>query len=85
MANMVEGGKTPLFSVRELEEMGFKLVVFSGSAQKIAILAMQELFDALKTTGKLDSVLDRIVSLGDRSRLLGLARFYEMEKKYGVP
>jgi len=34
MANMVEGGKTPLVSVQELETMGFKVVVFSGSAQK---------------------------------------------------
>ena len=82
MANMVEGGKTPTVPIRELEEMGFKFVSFSGSAQKIAISAMKEFFDTLKNIGSVDDVLDKIVSLDERSRLLGLPRFYEMEKKY---
>ena len=84
MANMVEGGKTPIVSVQELEEMGFKFASFSGSAQKIALSAMQELFECLKTTGGLDGVLDRIASLSKRSELLDLPKFYEMEKKYSV-
>lgn len=84
MTNMVEGGKTPLVSIPELEEMGFKFVSFSGSAQKIAIGAMKELFGILKNTGRLDDALCRIVSLDERSRLLGLPEFYEMEKKYGI-
>jgi carboxyvinyl-carboxyphosphonate phosphorylmutase len=50
MVNLVEGGKTPLIPVQELEKMGFKLACFSGSAQKIAISAMQELFTTLKST-----------------------------------
>jgi 2-methylisocitrate lyase-like PEP mutase family enzyme len=84
MANRVEGGKTPLVSVQELEEMGFKFVVFSGSAQKIAIRAMQELFCTLKATGRLDSILNKIASLSERSEMLELSKFYEMEKKYGT-
>jgi carboxyvinyl-carboxyphosphonate phosphorylmutase len=85
MVNLVEGGKTPLIPVEELEEMGFKLVCFSGSAQKIAISAMQELFTTLRSTGRLDSILDKVAGLNVRSELLGLPRFYEMEKKYAVP
>jgi carboxyvinyl-carboxyphosphonate phosphorylmutase len=84
-ANMVEGGKTPLVSVQELEEMGYKFANFSGSAQKIAMKAMRELFRILRTTGQLDTILDKIATLGDRSKLLGLPSFYEMEKKYRVP
>jgi 2-methylisocitrate lyase-like PEP mutase family enzyme len=84
MVNLVEGGKTPLLSVEELRDFGFKFASFSGSAQKIAIKAMQELFGILKSTGSLESAVDRIVSLDDRSRLLGLNKFYKMEVKYGV-
>ena len=62
MANMVEGGKTPIVSVQDLEKMGFKFASFSGSAQKIALSAMQELFNCLKTTGRLDDVLEKIAS-----------------------
>jgi len=84
MANMVEGGKTPIVSVQELEKMGFKFASFSGSAQKIALNAMGELFECLMKTGGLAEVLDKIASLSKRSELLGLHRFYEMEKKYSV-
>jgi 2,3-dimethylmalate lyase len=84
MVNLVEGGKTPLMSVEELRDMGFKFVTFSGSAQKMAIKAMRDLFNTLKETGSLDNVLENIVSLDDRSQLLNLKKFYEMEVKYGV-
>jgi methylisocitrate lyase len=82
MANMVEGGKTPLVSVQSLQEMGFRMATFSGSAQKIAMKAMQELFHALRESGSLDAVLPRIASLSERSELLELSKFYEMERRY---
>ena len=82
MVNLVEGGKTPLLSVKELEDMGFKVISFSGSAQKMAMKAMQDFFSTLKAEQKLDNLLDRISGLNDRSELLGLPRYYEMESKY---
>jgi methylisocitrate lyase len=84
MVNLVEGGKTPLLSVEELRKLGFKFASFSGSAQKTAIKAMQDLFNSLKATGSLDNAIENIVSLDDRSQLLNLKKFYEMELKYGV-
>ncbi len=84
MVNLVEGGKTPLLSVEALREMGFKFASFSGSAQKTALKAMRDLFATLKATGSLDNALENIVSLEDRSQLLNLKKFYEMEVKYGV-
>ena len=82
MANMVEGGKTPIHSVKELEEMGFKIASFSGSAQKTAIKSMQDVFSALRTTGRVDAVMDRIASFSERNELLELQRYYDMDKKY---
>ncbi len=84
MANLVEGGKTPLVSVKDLEEMGFKFASFSGSAQKMAMKAMEELFGILKATGSVNSALGKIASLSERSELLGLPAFYQMEKAYGT-
>ena len=83
-ANMVEGGKTPILSVKELEEMGFKVASFSGSAQKMAIRAMSELLNGLKTTGRLGDFVDKIATLSERSELLGLPKYYDMELKYGA-
>lgn len=83
LANLVEGGKTPLVSVAELEAMGFKVVSFSGSLQRAAIQAMAEFLDVLKKEGSVASLYPgHVVSLGERSELLGLPAFYELERRF---
>ncbi|MBI4591338.1 MAG: oxaloacetate decarboxylase [Candidatus Rokubacteria bacterium] len=83
LANLVEGGKTPLVSVGELGAMGFKVVSFSGSLQRAAIWAMTDFLDVLKKEQSVASLYPgRVVSLGERSDLLGLPAFYELERRF---
>lgn len=84
MTNMVEGGKTPLMSVNSLRDMGYKIVSYSGTAQKAAIPAMLKAYNELKNKGHLDDILEHIVSINDRSYLLKLQDFYILEDKYKV-
>ncbi|MHB1159922.1 MAG: isocitrate lyase/PEP mutase family protein [Chloroflexota bacterium] len=82
MANMVEGGKTPVFDVGELAEMGFKYITFSGSLQRTALKAMQGLLEVMKETGSVKSYYPgRMLSQDERSELLGLPKFYELERR----
>jgi 2-methylisocitrate lyase-like PEP mutase family enzyme len=85
MVNLVEGGKTPLVTIKELEEMGFKIASFSGSSQKIAIKAIQKFLADFHETGDIRLYLDDMVSLEERSQLLGLDDFYELERKFLNP
>jgi carboxyvinyl-carboxyphosphonate phosphorylmutase len=85
MVNLVEGGKTPLLTIEEMEEMGFKIASFSGSPQKIAIKAIQEFLTDFHGTGDIRLYLDDMVSLEERSQLLGLDDFYELERKFLSP
>ncbi|MPZ95037.1 MAG: carboxyvinyl-carboxyphosphonate phosphorylmutase [Propionibacteriales bacterium] len=83
MVNLVEGGKTPLVPVAELSEMGFSFVSFSGSLQKTAIAAMQEVATSLLATGEVTAFYpDRMVSLEERSELLGLPEYFALERRY---
>ena len=82
MVNLVEGGKTPLVTIKELKEMGFKIASFSGSSQKIAIKAIQEFLADFHETGDIRLYLDDMVSLEERSQLLGLDDFYEFERQF---
>ena len=50
-ANMIEGGVTPVLTATELEELGFKMVVFPLSPLYAAAAAVQEVAKRLKTTG----------------------------------
>ncbi|MDI7259275.1 MAG: isocitrate lyase/phosphoenolpyruvate mutase family protein [Thermodesulfobacteriota bacterium] len=82
LVNMDEGTKTPLLTVKELEEMGFRIVIFPRSIPCVAAKAIQELVLHLKETGSTQGFLNRIVTFEGRNLITGLAKYKEMEKKY---
>jgi len=82
LANMVEGGKTPFLTVQELEEIGYKIVIYPRSAICAAAKTIQELMQLLKETGTTEGFLDRVVTFEGHDMITGLARYKEMEKKY---
>ena len=84
-ANIVEGGKTPNVGYRELHEMGFKLISYSGTLQRTAITGMLGALETLKKDGTTQALYpDRMCNLVDRSELLGLSRYYALEERlYG--
>lgn len=82
LINMDEGTKTPLLTTKELEEMGYKIVIFPRSAPCAAAKTIQELMQLLKETGTTKGFANRIVTFEERNLITGLARYKEMEKKY---
>jgi methylisocitrate lyase len=86
-ANMSEGGKkTPMLSYSELHEIGFKLITYSGLLQRTAIRGMQNVLEVLQKEGSAMTMYPKYVcSLIDRSELLGLNEFYELEERLFGP
>lgn len=84
-ANMVEGGKTPMVHYQKLYEMGFKLINYSGTVQRGAMRGMQHVLEVLKSEGSAMSAYpERMANLAERSELLDLPAFYEIEERlYG--
>ena len=84
-ANLSEGGKTPMVHYRELHEMGFKIINYSGLLQRTAIRAMLDVLAVLEREGTtMSQYPSRICNLAERSELLGLQRFYDLEERlYG--
>jgi methylisocitrate lyase len=82
LVNMDEGTKTPLLTIRDLEEMGYKIVIFPRSAPSAAAKTIQELMQLLKETGTTQGFTDRIVTFEERNLITGLSRYKEMERKY---
>ncbi len=82
LANMVEGGKTPLFSAQELEEMGFSIALFPGSLQRAAFHAFLKVLDVLKRDGKTIALEKDMISFTRRNEIIGLQTIYELEKRY---
>lgn len=82
LINMDEGTKTPLLTTKELEEIGYKIVIFPRSAPCAAAKTIQELMQLLKETGTTKGFANRMVTFEERNLITGLARYKEMEKKY---
>ena len=84
VANMMEGGKTPLLSAEELRNIGFRLVVFPLTALFAATHAMREAFQTLKVKGVTKSVMKRMVTFEEFNRFVDLPKYKHLEQKYRI-
>lgn len=84
LANMTEGGRTPLFTASEFEEMGYDLVIYPATGFKAAAKAMQELYAEIAETGTQAGMMDRLVTWEGRNEITGLDEMVELEERYST-
>jgi len=84
VANMVEGGKTPIVGRDDLKRLGFHLVIYANVATRAAMLAMQGVLTALQREGSSARLMDRIVTMTERNRLTGMEEWQAIEARYRV-
>lgn len=83
LANMVEGGKTPVHSAAELGRKGFRIVIFPGGTARAAAFALQKYYTSLhqhQTTAPMRDAMfdfDQLNALIGTPELLALGRRYE--------
>jgi carboxyvinyl-carboxyphosphonate phosphorylmutase len=83
MANMVEGGKTPLLSASKLEEIGFQLAIFPGAGARVAAYALRELYTTLARKGTARPLLDRMLLFPELNEVVGLPEAIRVGRKFG--
>lgn len=84
VADVTEGGKSPCLTAEEYFRLGFQIVLFSGSASRAVMHTLQGFYARLKAEGTTNGMLGEILPFEERNRLLGLAEFYEFERRYGA-
>ncbi len=72
VANMVEGGKTPLLSVDELAELGFSLILFPGSITRTVTGVARSLLQNLADIGTTEEMIDIMATFDEVNDLVGL-------------
>ena len=60
LANMTEFGKTPYLTVDEFGELGYRIVIFPVTFQRIAMKATQDALRTLKSEHSAESMLDKM-------------------------
>ena len=85
LANMVEGGKTPISGADDLEELGYSLVIFPGGTVRAVSFAMQEYMGQLKKTGSTDLWRNRMFDFRGFNDLIGTPEMLAKGERYADP
>ena len=82
LANMVEGGKTPLVPADELAELGFDVALYPTTGQKAMAKALRDVYGEIFDRGTQEGVLDRLLTWEERNEITGLDGIHELEARY---
>ena len=82
MANMVEGGKTPMLNAAELEAMGFSLVIFPGGVVRALASVARAYYGSLLSTGSNSAFRDRMLDFDGLNAVIGTPEMLETGKSY---
>ena len=82
LANMVEGGKTPMHSADELQTLGYSIVIFPGGLVRALAHAADAYFESLAVNGSTTPYLDKMLDFGELNLLLGTQDILDGAKQY---
>lgn len=81
LANMVEGGRTPILSRAELEKLGFRIAIFPVAGFLAAAAALQSVYGEILKSGSTKGWNGQMYPFDEFSRLMGFERVWEFERR----
>jgi 2-methylisocitrate lyase-like PEP mutase family enzyme len=82
VANMVEGGKTPLKDAATLQTLGFSLVTFPGGTVRALTHALSDYFASLRQHGTTAQFRNRMLDFAALNELIGTPEMLEIGRRY---
>jgi 2-methylisocitrate lyase-like PEP mutase family enzyme len=82
VANMVEGGSTPIVPLAELGELGYAVVLYANAALRSAQRAVTKAYAELKTAGISTNLLESMATWEERQDAVGKPFYDELEARY---
>jgi len=84
VANMVEGGRTPILGAARLAELGFALAIYPGAGFLAAAAAIEHVFKELRETGTSRGAADRLYSFAEMNRLMGFEEVWQFDRDHAT-
>jgi 2-methylisocitrate lyase-like PEP mutase family enzyme len=82
IANMVEGGRTPVLSQSELESIGYRIAIFPVTALLAATEGMRAVYAELRQSGSSAGTQVPLMPFADLTRLMGFEEVWAFDKRY---
>ncbi len=85
LANMVEGGATPILGASDLEDQGFSIVIFPGGIVRALAKTAQAYYQSLAEHGSNKPFADHMFDFGGLNEVIGTADMLEAGAHYDDP
>ena len=82
LANMVEGGQTPIQSATELGDRGFRIVIFPGGTARAVAHTLQGYYGSLKAHQTTTPWRDQMLNFDELNQLIGTPELLALGKQY---
>ena len=82
LANMVEGGKTPVLSAQELGRIGFRIVIFPGGTARAVAHTLQRYYGTLKKDGTTAALRGEMLDFDGLNEVIGTPGLLAAGKRY---
>lgn len=84
LANMVEGGRTPLLPSLELEKIGYHLVIYPNMITRIVARQVSNALEHLRRTGSSEGLIPNMMLFKELNEVLGIDEMRALELNYAV-
>ena len=84
LANMVEGGSTPITGAGDLEQRGFSIVIFPGGIVRALARTARDYYQSLHANGSNKQFADRMFDFGGLNDVIGTKEQLELGVRYGT-
>ncbi|MFD0667163.1 isocitrate lyase/PEP mutase family protein [Ramlibacter sp. MAHUQ-53] len=82
LANMADGGKTPILPAKVLQEIGYALAIYPSMTSLVAAAAMEKALRTLKDEGLSQKPGIDMFDFGEFCKLIGFEEVWEFEKRW---
>lgn len=82
LANMVEGGHTPITSATDLQALGFDIVIFPGGIVRALARTAQDYYASLRAHGSNTPFADRMFDFDGLNARIGTAEMLAMGQRF---
>jgi 2-methylisocitrate lyase-like PEP mutase family enzyme len=82
LANMVEGGRTPVRSADELQALGFRLVIFPGGTVRAVAHGLRGYYASLRAQGSTTPWRERMLDFDGLNALIGTPELLARARRY---
>lgn len=82
LANLVEGGRTPILDREQLEALGYRIAIFPASGFLAAGAALRSVYGELRQAGSTNRYRGELYAFSDFNRLMGFERIWAFEREH---